>query len=443
MTDEMHLAERLLDMVGPRAEAEVRVTGGNLALTRFANSFIHQNVAEESVTVRLRVAVEDRVATATTNRSDDASLREFVDDALDVAQLQPVDPEWPGLAPPAATPVVDHNDPATAAASPDDRAAVVREFVDAGSGGGAAGYCETSGSEVAFVNSTGQHAAGRSSAAVLDGIHETDTSSGSAHAASSRLADIDAAAVGEVAAGRARDSMDPSDLEPGAYEVVLAPECVATLAVFLSVYGFNAKMHQEGQSFADVGTTQFDEHLSIWDDATDQRALGVPFDLEGTPRSHVDFVRDGVVVGLAHDRRTAARVGGSSTGHHAAGSDSWGPLATNLFIESGGRTVAELISGVERGLYVATFNYCRVLDPKSLVVTGLTRNGTFLIEAGEITGAVSNLRFTQSFVEALGPGRVAGIGLDARFADSEFGPGFAYVPSIRLASWGFTGGASG
>lgn len=443
MTAEMQLAERLVGMVGPRAEAEARVTGGNLALTRFANSFIHQNVAEEAVTARLRLAVDGRVATATTNRSDDASLREFVDDALDVARLQPVDPEWPGLAPPAAPPVVDHNDPATAAASPDDRAALVQAFVDAGSAGGAAGYCETSGSEVAFVNSAGQHASGQSSGAVLDGIHETGSSSGSAHAASSRLADIDAVAAGQLAADRAHDSMNPSDVEPGVYEVVLAPECVATIAVFLSVYGFNAKMHQEGQSFADVGTTQFDERLSIWDDATDQRALGVPFDFEGTPRSRVDFVRDGAVVGLAHDRRTAARVGGSSTGHHAAGSDSWGPLATNLFVGSGGRTVGELIAGVERGLYVATFNYCRVLDPKSMVVTGLTRNGTFLVEDGEITGAVSNLRFTQSFVEALGPGRVAGIGLDARFADSEFGPGFAYVPSVRLAAWGFTGGASG
>lgn len=443
MTEPMQLAERVLGMVDGRADVEIRASAGNLALTRFANSIIHQNVAEESVTIRLRVAVENRVASATTNRVDDGSLRAFVDDALDIARLQPVDPDWPGVSPAAATPVVDHNDLATVAATPDDRAGLVREFVDAGPGERAAGFCETSGSETAFVNSGGQHARGRSSAAVLDGIHQTDTSSGSGHAASSRLGDIDAASVGALASRRARRSASPTDVDPGAYEVILGPECVATIAVFLSVYGFNAKTYEEGQSFASIGTTQFDERLSVWDDATDPRALGLPFDFEGTPKRRVDFVRDGVVVGLAHDRRTAAKVGEASTGHHSPGSDTWGPLATNLFVGAGNRRLDELIAGVDRGLLVTTFNYCRVLDPKSLVVTGLTRNGTFVIEGGEVTGAVANLRFTQSFVEALGPERLLDIGSDARFADSEFGPGLAYVPSLRLASWNFTGGSSG
>jgi predicted Zn-dependent protease len=105
--------------------------------------------------------------------------------------------------------------------------------------------------------------------------------------------------------------------------------------------------------------------------------------------------------------------------------------------------VDEMIAAVERGLYVSTFNYCRVLDEKTLVVTGLTRNGTFMIENGRITGAVTNLRFTQSFAGALGPGRVLAVGNDARFADSEFGTGVTFVPSLRLAAWNFTGGASG
>jgi predicted Zn-dependent protease len=102
-----------------------------------------------------------------------------------------------------------------------------------------------------------------------------------------------------------------------------------------------------------------------------------------------------------------------------------------------------MIAGVDRGLYVATFNYCRVLDPKTLVVTGLTRNGTFMIENGTITGAVTNMRFTQSFVDALGQGRVHAIADDARFADSEFGPGMMHVPSLHLEGWNFTGGAGG
>ena len=112
-------------------------------------------------------------------------------------------------------------------------------------------------------------------------------------------------------------------------------------------------------------------------------------------------------------------------------------------MEAGSESVDEMIAGIDRGLYVATFNYCRVLDPKALTVTGLTRNGTFLIENGRIAGGVTNMRFTQSFVEALGQGRVAAIGNDSRFADSEFGPGMMHVPSLRLDAWNFTGGAGG
>jgi len=114
-----------------------------------------------------------------------------------------------------------------------------------------------------------------------------------------------------------------------------------------------------------------------------------------------------------------------------------------LFIGGSDTEVGDLIANVERGIYVSTFNYCRILDPKTMVVTGLTRNGTFMIENGRITDAVTNMRFTQSFVDALGDGKILGLGNDARFADSEFGPGITIVPTMHLGSWNFTGGAEG
>ena len=138
-----------------------------------------------------------------------------------------------------------------------------------------------------------------------------------------------------------------------------------------------------------------------------------------------------------------AKAGVASTGHGMPANWIYGPLPTNLRLAEGTEAVDDMIAGVDRGLYVATFNYCRVLDPKTQVVTGLTRNGTFMIENGAITGAVTNLRFTQSFVAALGPDRVLGVGGDARFADSEFGPGLVWAPTLRLAGWSFTGGAAG
>jgi predicted Zn-dependent protease len=437
------LAGSVLDLVGNRADAEVVVTAGNSALTRFANSFIHQNVAEEGSAVSLRLSVDGRVSSAQTTNTDSDSLGRFVDATLEAAGHQPVDPEWPGLAAPAPVPDVDHFDAATAEATPADRADRVKAFVDAGKGMLAAGYCETIGREVAFANSAGQAASGHYTTATIDGIHQTGTSAGSGHAASQRLSDLDGAAVGALAAQRAADSADTYDIKPGEYEVVLSPECVASIAVFFAAYGFNAKSHAEGQSFAELGEQQFDPAISIRDDALDPVAFGVGFDTEGTPRRTVDLVRDGVTRSLAHDRRTAHAADVESTGHGGPGSEVWGPFPASVFVEGGDDDFEAMISGIDRGLYVATFNYCRVLEPKSLVVTGLTRNGTFMIENGRITGAVTNLRFTQSFVSALGDGRVLGVGNDARHADSEFGAGLIHAPSLHLAGWNFTGGAEG
>jgi predicted Zn-dependent protease len=437
------LAATVLSIVGDRAEAEVSINGGTHALTRFANSFIHQNVAEEGESVTIKVAVDGRVTSATTTSTSPDALVRFVDETIEAAKLQPVDDGWPGLTPPTEVPFPDHYDEDTATATPADRAAFVKEFIEAAPGMRAAGYVETIGGEGAFANSAGHHTSGRYSRAVVDGIHQTDTSAGSGHRSSVAMADINASEVGAEAADRARRSETTFDIKPGEYEVVLSPECLATVAVFLAFYGFNGKTHAEGQSFAVVGEQQFDPAFQLWDDAPDPRTMALGFDSEGTPRRRVALVSDGTTVSLAQDRRTAVATGTASTGHAFPGSEVMGPFPQNMFIGPGTTSVDDLIASVDRGLYVSTFNYCRVLDPKSMAVTGLTRNGTFMIENGKITGAVSGLRFTQSFVEGLGSGRILGIGSDARFADSEFGPAIVHTPSMRLAGWNFTGGIDG
>lgn len=444
MTRHTDLAELVLDLVSDRADAEVLVGVGTSSLTRFANSFIHQNVSEDVSEVTLRVATADgRVASSTSTVPSREALSRFVDDTIEVAGQQPIDKDWPGFGGPATGQDVDHWDEATAFADPTDRAEVVKAFVDAGSGLLAAGYCETVAKDHAYANTEGRSVTARYTTAVLDGIHQTDRSAGSGHTAGRSLSALQAHETGAGAAKRARDGVDAFDAKPGEYEVVLSPECLATIAVFVDIYGFNAKVAQEGMSFADVGSQQFDASVNLWDDATDPRAVYVGFDTEGTPKGRVDLVSAGTTAGLVHNRRTAAKAGVESTGHASPGSEAWGPYAMNMFVGGGDTDVENLIGGVDRGIYVSTFNYCRVLDPKSLVVTGLTRNGTFMIENGRITDPVSNLRFTQSFVAALGPENVLGIGNDARFADSEFGPLIVHAPSMRLASWNFTGGAAG
>ncbi len=443
MTREAELADLVLEMVGDRAEAQVRVTGGDASLTRFANSYIHQNVGEDQLAIDLKLVVGGRVSQAATTNVDEDSLADLVNRTIESAHHQPVDHEWPGLAPRQDTADVDHFDEATAAAPPADRAAIVAEFVAAGPGMRAAGYCDTDGGAVAFANSAGHRAQGRATRATIDGIHQTDSSAGSGHQTAARLADLSGAATGALAAERARRGADPYDVKPGEYEVVLAPEAVATMTIFLAFYGFNAKSHREGQSYVELGSQQLDRNVSIWDDATAPEALGVSIDADGTPKRRVEFVTDGVSVSLAHDRRTANLAGAESTAHAIPGGESFGAVPTNLVFGSGDATEEELIAAVDRGIYVATFNYCRILDPKTQVVTGLTRNGTFMIENGEITGALTNMRFTQSFVEALGPDRVLDLGNNGRFADCEFGAGLVRAPSARLAGFHFTGGADG
>jgi predicted Zn-dependent protease len=444
-------AEELLDvcdgvlaLVGTDAEAEVTVTAGPESLTRFATSFIHQNVSDASRAVHLRLAVDGRVAEATANQTDAEALSRLVRSTLEAARLQPVDPGWPGLAPPAQAPDVDHWDPATADASPDERAARVGDFVRVAGDLESAGYCSTDGIVTAFANSAGQRLSGRATTAVLDGIARTGTSDGSARAASVRLSDLDGSAVGADAVRRARGAADAADLEPGRYEVVLSPACVVNVLGFLAIYGFNGRAVEEGRSFARLGEQQFDTAVTLADDVTHPMAVGVGFDAEGTPKRRVELVRAGTTVGLVNDRRTAKALGSESSGNAVAGAGPFGALPANLVLEPGDVAPDRLVAGVERGLLVTDFWYTRILDPRTQVVTGLTRNGVWLVEDGRVVRPVTNLRFTQSFSEALGPGAVRAVGSDLTLvAGGVFGLGAYLVPSVHLASWNFTGGAKG
>src|SRR4029079_6384075 len=208
----------------------------------------------------------------------------------------------------------------------------------------------------------------------------TPTADGSGRETSVRLSDLDGAAIGERAARKARDASEPTDLEPGRYEVVLEPDCVANILSFLLYAGFNAKAVEEGRSFATVGEAQFDPAINLREDVTDPDTLGIPFDIEGTPKEPFDLVRDGVTRALRHTRRTAKAAGVASTGHAVEGGAAWGALGANLVLEPGARSTDELVAGLERGILVTDFWYTRILDPKTQVVTGLTRNGVWLVE---------------------------------------------------------------
>jgi predicted Zn-dependent protease len=189
------------------------------------------------------------------------------------------------------------------------------------------------------------------------------------------------------------------------------------------------------------GEAQFDAAVTIADDAAHPGMVGVGFDVEGTPRRRVEVVDQGITRAVLHSRRTAARAGTTSTGH--AGRETFvpGAVPSSVILAPGDRRSAELVRGIRRGLLVTDFWYTRILDPRTQVVTGLTRNGVWLVEGGEIVRPVRNLRFTQSFLEAFGPGNVLGIGAEpALIIDN---PVSYLVPAVHLATWNVTGNARG
>ncbi|HEX8629336.1 MAG TPA: metallopeptidase TldD-related protein [Catenuloplanes sp.] len=503
---ELELAGRVVQLVrevaGPAGEAEVFVLHTAEALTRFANSTIHQNVADVTTQVRLRLHLDGRTATGSTTVISPDGLRGLVERTVGGARLLPPDAGWPGLAPPQPLTHAGGFDEAAAQADANGRAQRVRAFVDAAGGLETAGYCRTTYRAAAFANTAGQSVSGRTAEAAMDGVARDRGADGTARLASSRLADLDGAALGVRAAAKARAGADPVELPPGRYEVVLEPTAVADVLQNLASFGFNGKAYAERRSFAQVELAQFDPAVTIVDDPG--AGLGLPFDAEGTPKRRLLLVDAGVTRSVCHDRRTAAEVGAESTGHAVAGSGVWGPLPANLGLAAAGNTdagragnaggdragnaggraddaggraddaggdragdadgragdaggdrdagaggpatdraTAALVAGMERGLLVTDFWYTRVLDPKSLVVTGLTRNGVWLVEQGEITAAVGNLRFTQSYPQALAPGGVRSVGSAVAVLPEKWGASWWTAPPLHLASWNFTGGASG
>ena len=462
-----NITANVIDLVraaSPGAEAEVVVCSTDRALTRFANSFIHQNVAEASTAVRLRLHAHGRTAAGATTATNSDGLRALVERTLAAVRLSPTDPLWPGLTTPA--PVAPTSvDEETANADPAARARRVAAFVAAAGGLETAGYCSTVWEQVWFANSAGQTASAQLAQAAMDGIARAGKLDGVARLATARLRDLDGAVLGARAAAKARAAVDPVQLPPGRYEVVLEPTAVIDLIDHLASYGFNAKAVAERRSFVELDRAQFDPAINLVDDPGEPRGSGMAFDVEGTPKRRLSLIEAGVSRALTHDRRSAAQAGAESTGHALAGGGSWGAIATNLHLLPGSTgsdpgwdngaspsevdgpaadsAVADLVAQVGRGLLVTDNWYTRVLDPRTLVVTGLTRNGVWLIEDGKITRPVQNMRFTQSYPQALAAGAVLGVGAQSVALPAEWDVMICRAPALRLASWNYTGNASG
>jgi predicted Zn-dependent protease len=426
----------------PQADqAEALLFTEDSALTRFANNTIHQNVAERSASLHVRVAIGKRIGVARTDSLEAQAVREAAESACTIAGFSEEDPDFASLPAPAGAiqPIAAGFSEATAASTPRQRADAVLAMIRRAEQDRltAAGACSTSCEEVAVANSLGVFAYQPSTAARLTLVVMGETSSGYAGRAATNVGDVDFAAAAEEACGRAVRSARPRDLEPGEYEVVLEPYAVAEMLEYLAYIGFGATALQEGRSFMaeKLGRQVAGEAISIYDDGLDPACFPLPFDFEGAPRRRVDLIDRGVARGVVYDSHTAARQGVPNTGHALPAPNPGGPMPSHLHVAPGSKTLEELVAGMERGLWVSRFHYVNVVQPLETILTGMTRDGAWWVEHGEVQYPVKNLRFSQNVLEALASVRAVG-------SQPKLEPGWlggTLVPALHLGRFAFTG----
>lgn len=405
-TDErIALARRIVER-SPADATEAIVTVEQRALTRYAHEAVHQNVAAGETVVRVRAIVDGRTGVASTGNLDEAGIDAAIARACELARFAPAPWMAPSVAGPASpvAPAQAYVD-ATAAASADDRGAFARSVFAAARANGcwSAGYVATGSSGVTIATSSGAALAFDGTEAAANVKMVGADSSGFAEQYDADVRTFDGAAIAGRAAQKAVASAAPVAVEPGPWTVILEPPAFGELLHFLESH-FSAQTVDEGASFVSgrLGERVFDEGVTLRDDYADPLHRAMPFDWEGTPTQRLALVENGVARTIVTDREWAARLDCPNTGHALPAPSAAGPRPRNFVVDPGTASLDELIAGTSRGLLISRFWYVRNVDQRRTILTGMTRDGTFLIENGRLAGGVRNLRFNQSLHEALG-----------------------------------------
>ena len=451
-------------------EVEALFSGGTFALTRFANNIIHQNVAEENRVVSVRTVFGGRTARATTNKFDDESLRQVVESSEKLARVQHPDSELLPMpdareaaiqgqnltgAPPVTTQPVSlgavpsrHFD-ATAGITPEQRAEGVRKIVSVAAKHSltTAGVVSSAESIEGIFNSRGLRDWHTQTAAEISVTMLGPDSSGWQKAGSPDVANLDALALAEIAAEKAIDSAHPKEIPAGKYIVILEPSAVLDIVGFMFWdYSGMAILDQRSFLTRRIGTRLFGENVTIFDDVAHPLQSGSPFDGEGMARQRVELVEGGVVKRVVYARATAERMKRSkyrdqvgpiaATGHGFALPNEMGEMPLNIVFAAPGdpKTLAQMIASTERGVLVTRLWYIREVEPFEKMLTGMTRDGTFLIENGRLHGGVRNFRFNESLIHMLS--NVEAMSTPVRACGEESFD--MVVPAMKIRDFNFT-----
>jgi PmbA protein len=440
-------------------ETEVLFSGGRFALTRFANNTIHQNVADENHVVSVRTVFGGRTARATTNKFDDDSLRRVVESSEALAKVQHPDPDL--LPMPDAREAARNPDegvrpqvPAryfaeTAAIAPQLRADGVKKIVEVAQRHQltTAGIFSSSESVEGIFNSRGLSNWHTQTLAEVSITMLGGDSSGWQKANSPDVANLDPLSLAETAAKKARDSAHPAEIPAGKYTVILEPAAALDIVGFMFWdYSGMAILDQRSFLTGRIGSKLFGENITIWDDVAHPLQTGSPFDGEGMRRLRLPLVQNGVVKRVVYARATAERMKRSehkdkagpigATGHGFALPNEMGEMPLNIVFASpdNPQTLAEMVASTERGVLVTRLWYIREVDPYEKIVTGMTRDGTFLVENGRVRQGVRNFRFNQSLIQMLS--NVQAMSLPLRACGEESFD--MVVPAMKIRDFNFT-----
>ncbi len=429
----------------PADQTEALLLTEDSSLTRFARSTIHQHVAEKNGTLILRVVLGKKIAVVTTNILNRSSVRASLEKAISLAGVQRPNEAFVSLPGPKPVAETETFSKKISSLTPAKKTKMIKGLLTSlkAKGFHASGAFSNGEVELAVVNSLGVEAYQRYSDLFFHLIAEDGKGTGYASFVSRDPDQFDIDGLAQEALRKASRG-EPVPLEAGEYEVVLEPQAVSELLSFLGYLGLNALAVQEERSFlcGQLGKKVVNERVTLYDDGLDPHGLQIPFDFEGMPKQQVTFFEKGVARDVTYDSFTAGREGKESTGHGLIAPNTEGPVPINLFMKEGDSSLEEMVRSVRKGIYVTRFHYTNVVEPMKAVITGMTRDGTFLIEEGEIKRPAKNLRFTESILRALS--RVSAVSGERRVCSEgtvysrRFVTG-TVAPAIKVDGFNFSG----
>jgi predicted Zn-dependent protease len=372
--------------------------------TGFMQNTVFNNISRYDHVLMARTVLDKKIGVAVTNKMDDENIKRVIDESFEIAQNQKEDQDFVSLPFSSKAPEVNGFYEKTSEFSPKDRAKAVEKMVKESEKEklNSFGAFETKTESIGVVNSLGTQQFFEGTQAHLTLTASFNGASGWAQGFRRNVDEIDVGQIAQTAIKKAIMSQNPVELPPGEYTVILEEAAVASLLLFLGFLGFGGKTFSQGRSFMSnkIGERITGQNITVIEDPFNPEMIGMPFDYEGIPKKKVVLIEKGLAGGVVYNSYYANKFGTQSTGHALKPNNTFGPYPKNMIMAVGNSNKEEMISSTDYGILITRLWYINYLNPMRTMVTGTTRDGTFLIEKGKITRAVKNMRIGQSILEA-------------------------------------------